>query len=90
MAATTNAVVSAAWSVLATADQDFLLTRPFPNRYAIEVAITDSAGTPPTIVGHVLNGDQPEGLNRALLGPGVVWARSRGESVAVVLTAWPA
>lgn len=88
MAATTNPALTATWSVLVAVGNDFLLSLPFATRYDIEVATTDSAVTAPTVVGHVLAGDQQEGLTRDLLGPGTVWARTRSGAATVVLNAW--
>ena len=88
MAVTTNPTVTAAWSAIVPAGSYFMLTLPFATRYDIEVATTDAAGTAPTVVGHVLSGDQQEGLTRDLLGPGTVWARTRSGSTTVVLNTW--
>ena len=40
------------------------------------------------VQGHRLRGDRPDSMNRALLGPGMVFARGVGASTHVVLTAW--
>lgn len=88
MAATTNPALTATWSAIVAVGDAFLLSLPFATRYDIEVATTDDAGTAPTVVGHVLAGDQQEGITRDLLGPGTVWARTRSGSVPVVLNAW--
>jgi hypothetical protein len=40
------------------------------------------------VQGHRLRGDRTESMNRALLGPGMVFARSVGASAPIVLTAW--
>ncbi|MBP6734034.1 MAG: hypothetical protein KAX51_04500 [Chromatiaceae bacterium] len=88
MAVTANITVIPNWSVLVAAGDEFIVTLASPTRFDVEVATTDSAGTAPAVAGHLLNGDQPEGLTRSLLGPGTVWARTRGGSVAVVVNAW--
>lgn len=88
MAATTNPTITQTWSAIVAAGSYFLLTLPFASRYDVEVATTDSAVTGPTVVGHILSGDQQEGLTRDLIGPGTVWARTRDGSTTVVLNAW--
>ena len=88
MAATTNPTITQTWSAIVAAGNYFLLTLPFASRFDVEVATTDAAGTAPTVVGHILSGDEQEGLTRDLLGPGTVWARTRSGSTTVVLNAW--
>lgn len=88
MAATTNPTITQTWSALVAAGDAFFLSLPFSGRFDIEVATTDSAVTAPTVVGHILSGDQQEGITRDLIGPGTVWARTRSGSTTVVLNAW--
>lgn len=85
--ATKNPTITTAWAKLVDLGDNFLLTLPFTTRTSIEVAITDSDAEP-TVQGHVLRGDEIEGLNRALIGPGYVFARCQEGSVAVTLTPW--
>ena len=40
------------------------------------------------VQGHRLRGDRTESMNRALLGPGMVFARGVGASAPVILTTW--
>ena len=40
------------------------------------------------VAGHRLRGDRSDSMNRALIGPGMVFARGVGASAPVVLTAW--
>ena len=40
------------------------------------------------VAGHRLRGDRTESMNRALLGPGMVFARGVGASAPVILTTW--
>ena len=40
------------------------------------------------VQGHRLRGDRSDSMNRALIGPGMVFARGVGASTPVVLTAW--
>ena len=77
-----------AWSKIVALGDDFLLTLPFATRTDIEVAITDADSAPTVVRGHVLAGDQHEDLNRLLIGPGYVWARSPGGALPVVLNTW--
>ncbi len=88
MASTTNPTITTTWSAIVAVGSNFLLTLPFDTNYSIEVATTDSAVTGPTVRGHVLSGDQQEGLTRDLIGPGTVWARPLIGSAAVVLNVW--
>jgi len=85
--ATTNPTITTAWAKLVDLGDEFLLTLPFTTRTSIEVAVRD-ADTVPTVQGHVLRGDRIEGLNRALIGPGYVFARCQGGSVVATLSAW--
>lgn len=88
MAVTANVALTSRWAVVVAAGDEFMLTIPHPTRFDIEIATTDSDSTAPAVVGHVLNGDQPEGITRALLGPGTVWARTRGGGLVVAINAW--
>ena len=40
------------------------------------------------VQGHRLRGDRTESMNRALLGPGMVFARGVGAAAPITLTAW--
>jgi hypothetical protein len=85
--ATTNPTLTASWSKLVDAGDEFLLTLPFSTRTSIEVAVKD-ADSAPTVNGHILRGDQFEAMNRTLIGPGYVYARTQGGSVPVILSSW--
>ena len=86
--ATTNPTLNGSWTKIVNAGDEFLLTLPFATRTSIEVATKDSEAAP-TVQGHVLRGDRLESMNRALIGPGYVYARVvGGGSVTVVLNAW--
>lgn len=95
--ATTNPTVTGAWSQIVAEGDEFLLTLPIASQ-TVYVAIggaddsdsdsdaeTPAAGT----IGHPLRPGE-DGINRALLGPGPVFARciDPAASVAVALTAW--
>ena len=85
--ATTNPTLNGSWTKIVDAGYEFLLTLPFSIRVDIEVATKDSEAAP-TVRGHVLRGDQFESLNRTLIGPGYVYARTTSGTVPVVLNAW--
>ena len=95
--ATTNPTITGAWSQIVAEGDEFLLTLPIASQ-TVYVAIggeddsdsdseaeTPSAGT----IGHPLRPGE-DGMNRALLGPGPVFARlaDAAASVKVALTAW--
>ncbi len=83
--ATTNPVLTPAWSLVATIGREFLLS--VPAGPAVEIAVRD-AETVPTVSGHLLHpGDT---LTRTQTGPGYVYGRTQRDSVAVMLSAWAA
>lgn len=96
--ATTNPTLSgAAWQLIVAAGDEFLLTLPQPSQ-TVHVAIggadgsdtdTDPEAPAAGLLGHPLASGR-DGMNRALLGPGPVFARCV-DSAAVVtlaLSAW--
>ena len=85
--ATQDVTLTSAWQLIATAGDEFLLTLPPGGHRQVAVALSDTEQDP-TVAGHRLL-SQGEGLNRTLIGPGYVYARSRsGVAVAAVLSAW--
>lgn len=84
--ATTNHTLTADWSLIVPAGDEFLLScRTLP---PVEIAISDTA-TAPTVAGHVLDPAENEGITRSLVGPGYVYARLHGAgSASIALTAW--
>jgi hypothetical protein len=86
--ATTNPTLTAAWGLLVTAGDEFLLTAPTAAGQ-IEVAVSDTEVSP-TVAGHPLTGGAVrESINRALIGPGYVYGRTLGgASIVAVLSAW--
>ena len=93
--ATTNPVITGAWSLIVAAGDEFLLSLPVASQ-SVHVAIgevddSDSDPEPPptTLLGHALV-PGADGMNRALLGPGPVYARCTdpAASVPLALTAW--
>ena len=85
--ATTNPTLNGSWTKIVDAGYEFLLTLPFSTRVDVEIATQDTKEAP-TVRGHVLRGDQFESLNRTLIGPGYVYARTTSGTVPVVLNAW--
>lgn len=95
--ATTNPTVTGAWTLIVNEGDEFLLTLPVASQ-TIFVAIggaddsdSDSDAESPAagLIGHPLAPGQ-DGINRALLGPGAVFAKciDPAASVPVALTAW--
>ena len=95
--ATTNPTVTGAWTLIVNEGDEFLLTLPVASQ-TIHVAIggaddsdSDSDAESPAagVIGHPLAPGQ-DGINRALLGPGPVFAKcvDPAASVLVALTAW--
>lgn len=95
--ATTNPIVTGAWTLIVNEGDEFLLTLPVASQ-TIYVAIggaddsdSDSDAESPAagVIGHPLAPGQ-DGMNRALLGPGPVFAKcvDHAASVLVALTAW--
>ena len=95
---TTNPTLSgAAWQLIVAADDEFLLTLPLASQ-TVFVAIggaddsdSDSDPEPPptALLGHPLAPGR-DGMNRALIGPGPVFAKcvDPAASVILALTAW--
>ena len=93
--ATTNPVITGAWTLIVAAGDEFLLTLPVASQ-TIFVAIggaddsdSDPQAPDPGIIGHPLAPGR-DGINRALIGPGPVYARLADPlgTVKVALTAW--
>ena len=87
--ATTNPIITTAWSLIVTAGDDFLLELPPTSKeIQAQIAIRDTE-TVPTVTGHTITARESEGMNRNLIGPGYVYARVIGISeYPAVLTAW--
>lgn len=88
--ATTNPTITDAWTLLvADSGQEFFLSLPFDTPNQVEVATTDNAAVAPVgLSGHVLSGNAQESVNRAILGPGAVFARCTRGAMSLVLNAW--
>ena len=85
-------------AVVAPTDGDVYLVQALRTFYAWDAdggeggtgawVVGDTIDTVVGVQGHRLRGDRTESMNRTLLGPGMVFARSVGASAPVVLTAW--
>lgn len=85
--ATINVTVPVIWEKVVDAGLDFILTLNTPNFNYVEVAVSDIE-VEPTVRGHQCKGPE-QGLTRALVGPGYVYARSMaGTPVIATVTAW--
>jgi hypothetical protein len=88
---TVNTSIDSDWALVVSEGDDFLLTAPHSSMFQIEVAIADSLEDLEGINGHLLFGNQRESINRPLIGPGDVYARTVGVPAAtasVAITAW--
>ena len=88
---TVNTAIDSDWGKVVNEGDEFLLTAPYSAMFRIEVAIADSVEDLEGISGHVLFGNQRESINRPLIGPGDVYARTVGVPAAtasVAITAW--
>lgn len=95
--ATSNPTVTGAWTLIVAAGDEFLLTLPVASQTlyvaigAADASDSDSDPEAPTtdLLGHALV-PGADGMNRALLGPGPVFAKciDPEASVLVALTAW--
>ena len=86
---TVNIQVADDWTLLVAAGDDFLLSVPGVVSYDIEVAVSDAETDPDIDHGHLLHANRSEAMNRALIGPGHVYARAVSDTTAVaVVSAW--
>ena len=95
--ATSNPIITGDWSLIVQEGDEFLLTLPVASQ-TLYVAIggaddsdSDSDPEPPPtdLLGHAMV-PGADGMNRALIGPGPVFAKciDPAASVPVALTAW--
>ncbi len=92
--ATSNPTITGAWTLIVNEGDEFFLSFPLSSQIIhVATGATDSEGDPeppPTdLLGHPLASGR-DGMNRALLGPGPVFAKcvDPTASVPVALTAW--
>ena len=94
MSTTNPTIFTSTWTLVVAAGDDFLLSLPFSSPITVEVATLATEpvdpDTPDTelagITGHLLTGSAQESINRTLIGPGYVYARSPQGALNVVLT----
>lgn len=86
--ATSNPTITPDWSLVVGAGSEFTFgVQEHESLAAIAVAVTDDASAP-TVTGQVLRTPTSQ-LNRALTGPGYVWAKSlRATSFSAWLHSW--
>lgn len=89
MAATQNILLDKDYQLIATDAEDFFLSLPWTIAATIEVATTDSGSSAPLVRGHELTGTAIESINRNVIGPGYVYAKSKtGIPLTIVLNVW--
>lgn len=89
--ATSNPTVTSDWSLIVSDSAlDFFLSIPFESPVRVEVATSDDVDEFPSanLRGHYLKPAKRESINRAVLGPGYVFARCQQGPVLLVLNAW--
>lgn len=87
--ATTNPALTTSYTKIVDAGDEFLLTLPLTATTAVDVAVADTESAPAdTVIGHRLSTDQHEALNRALTGPGYIYARAIDRACTVAVTTW--
>ena len=86
--ATQNITLSSEYTLIATSTQNFFLSLPWLTGATVEVATSDTE-VAPTVLGHEFTGRESESVNRALIGTGFVYARSKsGVPLGVRLNIW--
>lgn len=78
--------LTSAWSLLVNAGDEFTMTlRDNP----VRVVAQDTATAPLSLdIGHTLMAQPREAWNRALAGPGYLYARAVGSSATAEVTTW--
>ena len=83
---TTNVVFDKSWKKIVNAGDEFLLTVPVVFRQTVEVAIGEPGAG---VAGHEIDSQLTQAMNRALIGPGDVYARRTVTSPVIgALTTW--
>jgi hypothetical protein len=83
--ATTNKTIGSAWELIALNTEDFYVSG---GAKLLEVATVDTEVAPAITTGHPVSTTPIRECNRALIGPGFVYAKSRSGDVVVALTKW--
>ncbi len=86
--ATQNTEITSIYTLIANSTQNFFLTLPWTTNAKIEIATSDTEVVP-TVSGHELSGRETESMNRAIIGPGYVYARCKsGNNRSIILNVW--
>ena len=86
--ATQNKEIGRTYTLIANSSQNFFVTLPWTTNAKIEVATSDTE-VAPTVNGHELSGRETESINRAIIGPGFVYARCKsGNNRSIILNVW--
>lgn len=86
--ATQNPEIGTTYTLIANSTQNFFLTLPWNTNAKVEIATSDTQVIP-TVKGHELSGRETESINRAVIGPGFVYARCKsGSNRAIILNVW--
>lgn len=91
MATTQNITLGKDYQLIATNAEDFFLSLPWIIGATVVVATTDSDSVAPVsdLRGHELTGTAIESINRNVIGPGYVYAKSKtGVPLTVVVNVW--
>jgi DNA topoisomerase VI subunit B len=83
--ATANVTIGSVWELIALDTEDFYITGA---DRLVEVATSATEVAPEATSGHPVSATPIRECNRALIGPGFVYAKSRSGDVLVVLTTW--
>ena len=87
MATQPNTALTSAWTLLVASGDEFTLT--MPGATPVRVCAQDAAVAPASLEdGHTLMADSREAWNRALAGPGYIYARAINGAARVELTTW--
>ena len=87
--ATTKTTLTTTYTKIADSGDEFLLSFPTTGTGKVDVATADTDSAPAsTVLGHRLTTGEHEAINRALIGPGYVFARAVDGSISVALTTW--
>ena len=87
MATQPNTALTSAWTLIVSSGDEFTLT--LPGASPVRICAQDTAVAPTSLDnGHTLMADSREAWNRALAGPGYIYARALNGAAQVELTTW--
>jgi hypothetical protein len=89
---TSNPTIGKDYEKVVSSSENFLISLPYNVPSPIEVVPTATDAAPDVdLMGHSLQGNFQESINRDILGPGFIWVRSKnGNSSTIVVTVWDA